>query len=141
MLHEDLADIHLYIFHHSAFLAVAHTLIESFVASRSAAGAATVAVECAQATEASKLALWKAIMVGLQPILLDRLQWKLRVKVRGSCLPLSLSKENVKHVEAILSIKKCLTDSAEQAACAEQASDPLFSNSRLAINLLNCLAC
>ena len=89
MLHEDLADIHVYRFHHSAFLAVAHTLIESFVASRSAAGAATVAVECAQATEASKLALWKAIMVGLQPILLDRLQWKLRVKVRGSC-PLCL---------------------------------------------------
>ena len=45
-----------------------------------------MAVECAQATEVSKLALWKAIMVGLQPILLDRLQWKLRVKVRGSCL-------------------------------------------------------
>ena len=89
MLHEDLAVIHVYRFHHSAFLAVAHTLIESFVASRSAAGAATVAVECAQATEASKLALWKAIMVGLQPILLDRLQWKLRVKVRGSC-PLCL---------------------------------------------------
>ena len=37
-------------------------------------------------------------------------------------------------------IKKCLTDLAEQAACAKQASDPSFSNSRLAINLLKCLA-
>ena len=53
---------------------------------RSAAGAATVAVKCMQATDASKLALWKAIMVGLQPILLDRLQWKLLIKVGGSCL-------------------------------------------------------
>ena len=44
-----------------------------------------MAVKCMQATEASKLALWKAIMVGLQPILLDRLQWKLLIKVGGSC--------------------------------------------------------
>ena len=57
------------------------TLIEGFAASRSAAGAASVAVECMQATEASKLVLWKAIMVGLQPILLDRLQWKLLLQV------------------------------------------------------------
>lgn len=38
-------------------------------------------MRCMQATGASKVCLWKAIMVRLQPILLKRLDWKLLVQV------------------------------------------------------------
>jgi len=56
----------------------------AFSASRSPIGAASSVVKCMQATGASKVHLWKAIMVKLQPILLQSINWKVVVEVGDS---------------------------------------------------------